>query len=160
LCVFLGYGLSHQGYGCFDPVSKKLYVSRHVVFLEHVPFFSILTSSHYLITSYVIKIDPFNIDDTTPTSVPTPESVLSPIADTTPDLVLVDSPIMPAQSSPEVLVSLSPFDSVLIVSLLNFHILFIPLILVHFLLLLHLFIVFMSLHPIERLFVIHFGRML
>jgi len=52
------------------------------------------------------------------------------------------------------------FDPVIIISILNYQIVFIPLILVHLLLLLPLFIVFMSLHPIERLFVIDFGRML
>jgi len=35
-CVFLRYGLSQKGYLCFDPVSQKLYVSHHVVFLEHI----------------------------------------------------------------------------------------------------------------------------
>ena len=34
LCVFLGYGLGQKGYHCFDLVNQKLYVSRHVVFLN------------------------------------------------------------------------------------------------------------------------------
>ena len=38
LCVFLGYREGQKGYRCFDPVAQKLYVSRHVVFLEHIPF--------------------------------------------------------------------------------------------------------------------------
>ena len=33
--VFLGYGKSKKMYCCFDPISHKLYVSRHVFFLEH-----------------------------------------------------------------------------------------------------------------------------
>jgi len=53
LCVFLGYGLSQKGYRCFYPISKKVYVSRHVC-LEHTPFFSISARSHYLTTSNAI----------------------------------------------------------------------------------------------------------
>ena len=48
LCVYLGYGMSQKGYYCFDLVSHKLYVSRHVVFLEHIHFFYVLASSHHL----------------------------------------------------------------------------------------------------------------
>jgi len=70
LSIFLlGYGFGQKGYRCFDPVSKKLYVLRHVVCLEHISFFSILASSHYLTTYDVIKIGPFDIDTTTPTPV-------------------------------------------------------------------------------------------
>ena len=32
LCCFLGYGISQKGYRCYDPISKRLRVSRHVVF--------------------------------------------------------------------------------------------------------------------------------
>jgi len=78
LCVFLGYSFGQKGYCCFDPVSQKLYVSCHIVFLEHISFFFIPTSSHYLTISD-IKIDHFDIDDITPTSVPTPELVLEPV---------------------------------------------------------------------------------
>jgi len=52
------------------------------------------------------------------------------------------------------------FDPVVVVSLLNYHILFIHLIRVHLLLLFPLFTIFMSLHPIEKLFMIHFAKML
>jgi len=76
LCVFLGYGLGQKGYRCLNLVCENLYVSRHVVFLEHISFFSNPSSSHYLTTFDVIKIDLFHIDDTTPTSVPTLELIL------------------------------------------------------------------------------------
>ena len=119
----MGYGLGQKGYRCFDLSSQKLYVQCHVVFLEHIPFFSIQASSHYLITYYVIKIDPFGINDTTPTFEPTAKHFLAPIIDTAPKVVPVDSPIMLVQSAPKV------------VSLLNYQNWFIPLILVHLLLL-------------------------
>ncbi len=32
LCCFLGYRIEHKGYRCWDPVSQRLRISRHVVF--------------------------------------------------------------------------------------------------------------------------------
>ena len=68
LCVFLGYGEGQKGYRCFDPIHKKLYVSRHVVFLEHIPFFSISDNTHDVAKSDLICIDPFSDDFDSPLS--------------------------------------------------------------------------------------------
>jgi hypothetical protein len=38
LCCFLGYGVEQKGYRCYDPVSHRLRISRHVVFWEHKLF--------------------------------------------------------------------------------------------------------------------------
>ena len=35
-CVFLGYSLSQSTYLCLDPTTSKIYVSRHVQFVETV----------------------------------------------------------------------------------------------------------------------------
>ncbi|KAJ9541585.1 hypothetical protein OSB04_028091 [Centaurea solstitialis] len=40
LCLFLGYGIEHKGYRCWDPISKRLRISRHVTFWEDVPFYA------------------------------------------------------------------------------------------------------------------------
>lgn len=38
-CVFLGYSLTQSAYKRFDSISKKIYISRHVTFVEDVfPF--------------------------------------------------------------------------------------------------------------------------
>jgi hypothetical protein len=36
--AFLGMGVEQKGYQCFDPVSHRLRISRHVVFWEHKLF--------------------------------------------------------------------------------------------------------------------------
>jgi hypothetical protein len=43
-------------------------VSRHVVFLEHIPFFSISSTTHSLTKSDLIHIDPFSEDSGNDTS--------------------------------------------------------------------------------------------
>lgn len=59
-CIFLGYPLSHRGYRCLDIQTKKIIISRHVVFnestfpyssnytpqLSDLDFFCFLTSTH------------------------------------------------------------------------------------------------------------------
>jgi hypothetical protein len=59
ICVFLGYGKGKKRYRCFDPITQKLYVSRHVVFLEHIYFFSIPSTTYNLTRPDLIRIDLF-----------------------------------------------------------------------------------------------------
>ncbi|KAI3694504.1 hypothetical protein L1987_77470 [Smallanthus sonchifolius] len=38
-CIFLGYSTSHHGYRCFDPITERMYIARHVRFSETIfPF--------------------------------------------------------------------------------------------------------------------------
>ena len=39
-CVFVGYSSTQKGYKCYNPSSKKLYISADVTFAENAPFFS------------------------------------------------------------------------------------------------------------------------
>jgi hypothetical protein len=59
ICVFLGYDEGKKRYRCFDPITHKLYMSRHVVFLEYIPFFSISSTTHSLTISDLIRINLF-----------------------------------------------------------------------------------------------------
>ena len=43
----------------FDPATQKLYMSRHVVFLEYIPLFSIASATHDLTRFDLIRIDHF-----------------------------------------------------------------------------------------------------
>ncbi|CAH1438446.1 unnamed protein product [Lactuca virosa] len=44
-CIFLGYSTSHHGYRCFDPLSERLYIARHVRFHEQLFPYQISPSS-------------------------------------------------------------------------------------------------------------------
>ncbi|MCO5566959.1 hypothetical protein L7F22_020642 [Adiantum nelumboides] len=38
-CIFLGYLVEKKGYKCYDPTTRKVYVSRDVRFCEHEPWY-------------------------------------------------------------------------------------------------------------------------
>ncbi|KAG8371600.1 hypothetical protein BUALT_Bualt13G0104800 [Buddleja alternifolia] len=104
ICVFLGYGNGQKGYRCHDPVSGKLYVSRNVSFIEHVPFFSIPSTSHGMSKSDLVEIDPFTTDctfDSTPISSVTSQfSGKSHDIDTRPPPTTVPEPLVIADPVP------------------------------------------------------------
>lgn len=66
ICVFLGYGDDQKGYRCYDPGARKLYVSLHVIFLKHIPFYSLSSDSYTTISSKLTHIDPFGHNDNIP----------------------------------------------------------------------------------------------
>ena len=66
LCCFLGYGTEHKGYRCWDPISKRVRTSRHVIFWEHrmfssmSSFESIPSTQHPYFTNTSIELFPDN----------------------------------------------------------------------------------------------------
>ena len=65
LCCFLRYGIGKKGYRCYDPISKCLCVSRHVVFWEHKMFYQL----PHVPVSLIPSIDP--LPDLFPEASPT-----------------------------------------------------------------------------------------
>jgi hypothetical protein len=46
-CIFLGYSMSQHAFYCLEPLSNKIYVSRHVNFVEHsFPYSSLINTSN------------------------------------------------------------------------------------------------------------------
>ena len=66
LYCFLGYGIGQKGYRCYDPISKRLHVSRHVVFWEH----KMLYQLPHVLVSHIPSIDspPSLFPEESPTS--------------------------------------------------------------------------------------------
>ena len=54
LCCFLRYEIGQKGYRCYDPISKRLRVSWHVVFWEHKMFYQL----PHVPVSPISSIDP------------------------------------------------------------------------------------------------------
>uniref|UniRef100_A0A2N9G9D7 Integrase catalytic domain-containing protein n=1 Tax=Fagus sylvatica TaxID=28930 RepID=A0A2N9G9D7_FAGSY len=89
LCCFLGYGISQKGFRCYDPISRRLRISRNVKFWEHQTFSSrqhfpfISSSMTPIFTDPSIDLYPNPVRDSTPppSSSDVPSLVLSPVAD-------------------------------------------------------------------------------
>ena len=59
VCVVLGYEIGKKGYRCYDPISKRIRVSRHVVFWEHKIFYQLPHVPFSLIPSIDPLLDLF-----------------------------------------------------------------------------------------------------
>lgn len=95
-CVFLGYDISHHAYSCLDPASNKIFISRHVRFIEDVfPFASpSLSPPSDRVLSPVFATFPVpSPQDTTPTpSIPVHVS---------PPSAVISQPALAPSPSPE-----------------------------------------------------------
>ena len=52
-CIFLGYSTEHKGFLCYDHSEKCMRISRNVIFLKHIPFFSLCLDTHPVAVSYL-----------------------------------------------------------------------------------------------------------
>ena len=102
LCCFLGYGVSQKGFCCYDPISHRLRVSRHVEFQEHRPFTSLQqfpassSSKSPTFTDIFLPLYPELVEDSS-TSTAFPNN-LSPVLSPAYDPLVLD-PVAPP--SPE-----------------------------------------------------------
>lgn len=70
--------LYHQkGYVCYDPIAKKIPITRHVIFLEHVPFH---LSSYLLVISQISFLPHFpSVTPSTPSIIHTYSHCRAPL---------------------------------------------------------------------------------
>ena len=108
LCCFLGYGIGKKCYRCYDPISKRLHVSLHVVFWEHKMFYQL----PHVPVSPIPSIDPLPnlFPEESPTSLSeSPPSIIdapshasdelpTPIIDVPTDPALTVDPASPSDS--------------------------------------------------------------
>ncbi|XP_059639814.1 uncharacterized protein LOC132282224 [Cornus florida] len=77
LCCFLGYRIKHKGYRCWDPISKRLRISRHVIFWEHKIFSSLSkfhlssSSTPSFFTDSSVELFPVDTDIISSSEIPT-----------------------------------------------------------------------------------------
>lgn len=54
-CIFLGYSLTQSAYKCFDPLSQRIFISRHITFDESIFPLATCSSAHPRVTSTTIQ---------------------------------------------------------------------------------------------------------
>ncbi|WVZ87927.1 hypothetical protein U9M48_034501 [Paspalum notatum var. saurae] len=102
-CVFLGYSAEHKGYRCWDPVGRRIRISRDVVFDESRPFYP-RPSSDASLASLVDPLSFLFIPDTAiahrPSLLIPSSTVFTHAVRSTPPEPTSDEP-SPTASSPE-----------------------------------------------------------
>lgn len=83
-CLFLGYAVGHKAYKAYDLHTHKIYITRDIIFCEHLfPFASASASSSSLSAQHTLPLvhfdTPFDYSGTS-SSIPTPAASSSPTA--------------------------------------------------------------------------------
>ncbi|GMQ09407.1 hypothetical protein CsSME_00052797 [Camellia sinensis var. sinensis] len=92
------YDINQKGYRCYDPATKKLYVSRHVTFLEKLPYYTIPSTPVPLTKDELVHVDPFPQDISSDEFVSNIEVSILPLTSTS-DISPTPSPA-PASPAP------------------------------------------------------------
>jgi histone deacetylase 1/2 len=100
--VFLGYPSQHRGYRCYNPVSGKILISRHVIFNEIVFPFQLAASQAVSPPPPPRRLDFLYVDPPPAvrscTPAPTPPAT-APVAPRTPSPAVVGDSLAAPQSS-------------------------------------------------------------
>ena len=99
LCCFLGYGIEHKGYRCWDPISNRLRISRHVTFWEDT-MFSTLSKFHPFVNTKSTFFLNSSIDLFPSTSIDSSAELNSRTSSTIPnESVAVSDPVLAPSTS-------------------------------------------------------------
>lgn len=98
-CIFIGYSSTHKGFRCLDPITSRIYVSRHVQFDETLfPFAD--SMSHNTVTKFSpLPITTFS-DFSTITPVTNPLPTPKPIPSPPPCILCIDETLNQPSSTP------------------------------------------------------------
>ena len=90
--MFLGYSDEHKGFLCYGPKDRLLHVSQNVVFLEHIPFYSLHPEQHPHQVSYLPHFPTSNSPSITKVYVRHPKPIPPTAAAPAPDHLRLPDP--------------------------------------------------------------------
>ena len=115
-CIFIGY--SYAGYRCLDPITNKVYLSRHVIFYESSFLTKDKATSHLPSkihasgdVPFPFPFPPYNTFSNLPSSIPSTTLPNSPSTTPTPNSAPANEPLVhnpPTSPTPLPSISLSP----------------------------------------------------